>query len=530
MDFLRTPGRARLAFLAGIALVFAGVALHLPMYLMASHMGFMLAGMPMDPLMIVGMVLGAAGLLLCTAALLAPPRKDTGADAQQTVARGVTHTVTDRMQARHWLLVLVLIFAVAIDTQKPFTFSLILPSVAGEYGVSSPGHPVPGAPPVALLPFMGILGTVIGSLLWGILGDRFGRRAAILLAAVLFVYTSVCGAMPDFWGNVAMCFVMGISAGGMLPAAFALLAEIMPTPSRGWLLVLVSGAGTGLGFVIASQAAQLLMPVYSWRILWLMGVGTGAVLLLAGRFIPESPRHLLAHGHRAEALKVLQHYRAPLPVAQPVRTAGLQDVFARPFTGLTSGLVACAAAWGGISFGVLVWLPTNLTRSGGTSVAEINGILAQGALFALPVSAVVAWMYSRWSARRSLLLSTSLTAVVLLAYVIAGDHMAGNRPLLVTLVSLLLVSSWAATAVITPYSAEIYPTGIRARGASVVAGAGKLGGVLALGMSVTGIVPPGIGVSALISLIPMILGVGMLAVYAVETKAQALEAVVVTER
>jgi MFS family permease len=103
---------------------------------------------------------------------------------------------------------------------------------------------------VAWLPFAALAGTVVGSVAWGVLADVYGRRASIVLSAVMFVGTSICGAMPDFWWNVGMCFMMGAAAGGMLPVAYALLAEIMPTRHRGWSLAPSSISRT------ASQAAQ----------------------------------------------------------------------------------------------------------------------------------------------------------------------------------------------------------------------------------------------------------------------------------
>src|SRR5256885_6274664 len=56
-----------------------------------------------------------------------------------------------------------------------------------------------------------------------------------------------------------------ISAGGMLPVAYALLAEIMPTRHRGWSLVLVGGIGALGGFFAASSLSALLQPVFGWR-------------------------------------------------------------------------------------------------------------------------------------------------------------------------------------------------------------------------------------------------------------------------
>ena len=64
--------------------------------------------------------------------------------------------------------------------------------------------------------------------------------------------------MPSFWWNVGMCFLMGAAAGGMLPGAYALLAEIMPTRHRGWCLVLIGGIGAIGGYFAASGSSALL--------------------------------------------------------------------------------------------------------------------------------------------------------------------------------------------------------------------------------------------------------------------------------
>src|SRR4029077_3986163 len=119
------------------------------------------------------------------------------------------------------------------------------PGMIKEYGVSKST--------VAWLPFSALTGTVVGSVVWGVIADVYGRRASILLSSVMFIGTSICGAMPSLWWNVAMCFLMGAAAGGMLPIAYALLAEIMPTKHRGWSLVLVGGIGTIGGYFGASE-------------------------------------------------------------------------------------------------------------------------------------------------------------------------------------------------------------------------------------------------------------------------------------
>ena len=127
---------------------------------------------------------------------------------------------------------------------------------------------------------------IVAPHLWGWLADVYGRRASILLSSVMFVGTSICGAMPDFWWNIGMCFLMGAAAGGMLPVAYALLAEIMPPRHRGWSLVLVGGLGAVGGYFAASGFSALLQPIFGWRVLWLLNLPTGLALVLLGGLIP----------------------------------------------------------------------------------------------------------------------------------------------------------------------------------------------------------------------------------------------------
>src|SRR5687768_5622417 len=101
---------------------------------------------------------------------------------------------------------------------KPATLGLVLPGLAAEYAIA--------LSTAALLPLVALAGTVIGSFVWGWLADAYGRRVSILLSTILFVSTSICGAMPWFELNLLMCFLMGGSAGGMLPVVYTLLAEI----------------------------------------------------------------------------------------------------------------------------------------------------------------------------------------------------------------------------------------------------------------------------------------------------------------
>src|SRR5215469_11006536 len=283
-----------LAFWAGSAMVVTGVILHLPMFWMGRTTHFRLAGMPMSPGMLAGMALIVIGVAIAASGLVPSGRQ------RKIIPVSIVQTVVAPLTKAHWTQIGLLSIALVIDVMKASSLGFVIPGMREEYGLSFSA--------VAVLPFVALLGTTAGSFLWGTLADVYGRRAAILLAAVMFAGTSICGAMPSFSWNIVMCFIMGLAAGGMLPVANALLAEILPTKHRGWCLVLLGGIGTVVGYFATSECSALLQPFFGWRIMWLLGFPTGLILVALSPLLPESARFLLQMGRIQEAEAMLARY------------------------------------------------------------------------------------------------------------------------------------------------------------------------------------------------------------------------------
>lgn len=520
-------------FWLGTVAICLGVFLHVPGYVAARQDHYVLRGTGWDRWMIIGMALVLSGLgavIYGIGLRLTRKTAHESLEAEESANLEFRALDSSRLSATHIKLMLVMIVAIAIDTQKPFTFTFILPGVAKEYDMASPSHPAPGHWPVAWWPFVAILGTVIGSLVWGHIADRVGRRATLLVIAAMFMATAVCAAMPEFRWNLVMCFFMGFSVGGLLPIVYSLLTETIPVRRRGQLIVLVAGLGTALGFLLASWTANLLIPTFGWRIMWFFGVPTGLALILLNRHIPESPRFLLARGRRSEAHAVMRSFGITVAdrtahddAFEPEEAdAAASQFFRRPYRGITLTLIVFGLSWGLANFGFLVWLPSYVAKSG-ISASHITAILAKAALFSIPSSLLVAWLYGRWGSRRTLILAALLSASTLGTFAIAGEGFPRHTFMFTALLVALLISLWACIAVIAPYSAEVYPTAIRAIGSGVAAGATKLGGVIALGMAVGAVAPPALGGSALLAAVPAALAALMLLVFGIETRGRGLE-------
>src|SRR3984893_6219794 len=509
-SFQFSQRRNAFAFWIGSTVVSVGVVLHLPMFWMARNTGFNMSGMPMDAGMLLGMLLIVLGIAAAGYGLL--PVRRPGA--------GVYHEIAPPedapLMAAHWKLMGVLAVALIIDIMKPASLGFVTPGMRVEYAVN---HAT-----VALLRRSALIGTAAGAFVWGALADLYGRRASILLSSVMFVGTSICGAMPSFWWNVAMCFLMGAAAGGMLPIAYALLAEIIPTKHRGWSLVLVGGIGTIGGYFAASELSALLQPYFGWRIMWFLNLPTGLMLVALSPLIPESARFLQHMGRRDEARATLARFGAVISVAPAAREAAVHEADPRTrdprLLGTIVALTLAALAWGLVNFGVLLWLPSALVAEG-RSVGLASTLIARSTLIAAPTIVVSAYLYSVWSSKASLILAIGITSLGLLAILLRGT---GMLPILsnpIMPLSLLIVGSSAMVSILLPYAAESYPVGVRGRATGWVAGWSKIGGLIAQALSALALVPA-LGVAAAVISIPAALALALIWIFGRETRGRDL--------
>ena len=148
------------AFILGVIAVTAGVLLHAPMFWMGRHMGFRLYGMPMGTDMVIGMAVIVAGVAIAAYGLL-PRNISKQLAASQDIV--VSPPEDAPLTAAHWMLMCVLVLALTIDIMKPASLGFTIPGMVSEYRASKAT--------VSLVPFFALSGTVVGSVVWGIIAD-----------------------------------------------------------------------------------------------------------------------------------------------------------------------------------------------------------------------------------------------------------------------------------------------------------------------------------------------------------------------
>jgi putative MFS transporter len=481
------------------------------MFLMGRHTHFVLYGMHIGWDMVLGMVAIVAGCGIAAYGLLPRDIARQLAASQDIV---VTPPEDAPLSAAHWGLMSVLVIALIIDIMKPATLGFTLPGMMTEYHVTKAT--------VSSFPFSALTGTVIGSVIWGWLADIYGRKATILLSAVMFVGTSICGAMPSLAWNVGMCFMMGVAAGGMLPVTYALLAEMMPSQHRGWALVLVGGLGAVGGYFAASGFSALLQPFFGWRILWILNLPTGLSLVLLGAFIPESAKFLLSRGRREEAQRVMERFGSKARHTRAAEQIALERgpsvaLTGRAFFGKLFALSLAAICFSLINFGLLLWFPADLITKG-YSVGLMSKLLNESAVIAFPTVFVVAWLYSRWSTKWSVVASLAVTLAGL-AGVLRLELTGDGSP--VPPVALLIIGTNALIAMLLPYTAESFPLRVRGRTTGTVAACTKAGGMFVQLLAMLTLIPP-LSMVSLLTIVPTVAALALVAWFGKETRGRDL--------
>ena len=154
-----------------------------------------------------------------------------------------------------------------------------------------------------------LVGAAIAALSGGRLADIFGRRAMLLVTAVIFIAGAmVCAAAPSLNFLVIGRLIVGLGIGLATSNVPIYISEVSPPQSRGWQVSLFQLAIT-IGILAAYLVDYAFSGSGSWR--WMLGLAfvPGAILGLGMIGMPESPRWLAEHGESQRAREVLQRIR-----------------------------------------------------------------------------------------------------------------------------------------------------------------------------------------------------------------------------
>ena len=363
--------------------------------------------------------------------------------------------------------------AIVFDGADLQLLSLAKPSMMKEWAVVDKAF--------ASLFAIGMVGMMIGGSTAGLIGDRVGRKAALLGSVTVFALATLAISKVNGVESLGwLRLLAGLGLGGAMPNAAALASEYVPRRRR-YVAVTLTIVCIPLGGMLASYLAGVILPELGWRKFFVLGgVAPAALAILLLFVLPESPRFLVTRPNRwPELRKFLRRAGHDIPdgvgftdsTEKSAASSSLGALFAPTFQRDTLAL------WGAFLTCMLAiytcfnWLPTLLSKAG---LGVSSGMLAfnlGGVFGALAGGSLIARLGSK-----QVMLTLAGGAVVvgvLMANLTIG---AGDT----TMVMLVLLGAMINAVQVTMYAlaAHVYPAAVRATGVGSAASFGRVGGIL----------------------------------------------------
>ncbi|CAL7952036.1 unnamed protein product [Xylocopa violacea] len=329
-----------------------------------------------------------------------------------------------------------------------------------------------------------MVGVMLGSMIFGGLSDKFGRRPIFFLSLVIQLVGGILVAVsPEFISYVIFRLIVGSTTSGVFLVAYVIALEMVGPRKR-----LVAGVGCQLffttGYILTAAFAYF---ITDWRMLQVAITIPSVAFLLYWWFIPESARWLLTKGRVQEAKDLLQRASLENGVEMPsealdtllnnnsedsvpdYKKPSLFDLFRYP--NLRQKSILLFFNWL-VNSGTYYGLSWHVSNLGGNDY--VNFVIS--GLVEVPAYTFLIFTLNRWGRKIILCGCMVISGVALLGILFVPDDAQWLVVCLAMIGKLTITSSYGAIYVFT---AEQFPTVIRNVGLGASSTFARIGGVIA---------------------------------------------------
>jgi len=434
----------------------------------------------------------------------------------------------ERLPYSRWHVTVTVVLGVAIffDSFDSLAIAYVLPALVRDW------HIAPGS--IGALIGIANLGQALGALTCGWLAERIGRVTTARIAIALFAVMSLACAFTQNYEQLFVCrFLQGIGLGGEIPVASTYISEILRADRRG-ARFLSYQIIFPVGLLMSGVIGALVVPRFGWQWMFIIGALPGIVALIMQRYCPESPRWLAAKGRLGEADAIVtdieravsRNGTVPLPPVpeikvQPSGRTRWQELFEGRYLSRTLLVWVLWASSYIISYGLQGWIPTLYREVYHLTLQQSLNYAIFAPVGSLVGSLICAFVIDATGRRYWFVAAFFLTAAGLLWLWAFGAETA-----LGMLFGFMFVSMWLGSMNMTIflYTAEIYPTRMRALGVSWASF--WLRAAATVGPSIVGFVLPRYGISGVFLTFSIFAVIGCIAAtFMIETRHRVLEEV-----
>ncbi|ERJ39854.1 MFS transporter [Burkholderia multivorans] len=335
------------------------------------------------------------------------------------------------------------------------------------------------------------VGIMVGAYGFGYLADRYGRKRLFLLTLLLYgTFTFLTAFAWDYASMMVLRFVTAIGVGAEYAAINAAISEFIPARHRGKTNATVMNFWS-IGAILAALVTLLLINQLPTDIGWRAAFGFGAVVAVAAafarRYIPESPRWLLAHGDTRAASAIIDDIERGR--FSDTRLTGKQDFTPEPtirrnFWSQSRELIrmhpgrlalGCALDFSEAAgyYGLFAFLALFILPAVHVDSAFVPWFYLIGNVGALAGGLIVATLLDSAGRKITVPVSYALAAVgVLLMAAAMTTHDWRWVLAAFTLANLFATGSWVSA---YPTFSEIFPTQLRSTGIGISVAVGRIG-------------------------------------------------------
>ena len=320
-----------------------------------------------------------------------------------------------------------------------------------------------------------------GSLFYGWLADKVGRRTA-LIAAILNVSlaTGAMAVTPEgAWIYLVFCrFITGFGVTGLYSVDITLMQEFSPASKRGWFTGLTTTM-LPAGQLLAALLGAFAAPYIGWRGLVAVGLLPALLCLYVRAFVPESPHWLLRRGRLEEARKSLawalkiDPATIALPaVPPPVEHTRWVELFKYPRS-IIAGCLTGLTQTGGVA--LALWLVTLLVMVLKITPPEASKLVIWVSISAIAGRFFCSYISDAWGRRVSGIVTCLVSAAFMSAAGYFHDAYIGTVSLFFVLIVCQSFLGSGNYTIVGPYMGELWPARLRGSGMGLVYGVGNLG-------------------------------------------------------
>jgi len=264
----------------------------------------------------------------------------------------------------------------ALDAFDFFLLTFVLVPVAHEFGRT--------IPEVAFGITLTLMMRPLGAFVFGLLGDKFGRRIPLMADIIFYSVIELMTAFaPNFTVFLILRALFGIVMGGEWGLGASLAMESLPTATRG-LFSGILQQGYAVGYLLAAVVYWIVFPLFGWRGLFVAGALPALLVIYIRAHVPESP---VWQRHRE------RKQRVPLDIRGFVKQHGTLFIHA----------VLLMTAFNYMSHGTQDLYATFLERQRGFGISAKSMIAIIYAIGAICGGTVIGFLSQRWGRRRSII-------------------------------------------------------------------------------------------------------------------------------